>query len=105
MKTLNYEKIFNSEKVLIYIIIILITLKFLRENFQIDLLAHVTIGLLVGYMLHFFHKKKEYNFVTIFTAVSLIVLTILSVELYIVSSEKSAWEAIQHISQNKDTLP
>ena len=58
MKKLNYSVIFNSEKVLIYIIIILIALKFIRDIFNIDLLAHVTIGLLVGYTLHFFYIKK-----------------------------------------------
>jgi hypothetical protein len=106
MKKPNYSAIFNSEKVLIYITILIFALYFIREYYQLDyIMVQVLLPFTVYYMLHFFHKKKEYNFITIISALLLVGISILSVELFIASSEKRDWEAIQqHEKQYKDSV-
>lgn len=107
MKKLNYSAIFSSKNVLAYITILFFALRFIIDHYQLEYLLMVKVfgGLTIWYMLHFFYKKKEYNFITIFTAAILVLGTKLSLDVDIASSEKRDWERIQqHFEQNKDTL-
>lgn len=107
MKKLNYSAIFTSKNVLLYITILVFVLRFIIDYYKLDYIVMLQVlgGIAIYYMLHFFYKKEEYNFITIFTAIILVVMSKLSFDHSIVISEKKEWEKIQHyFNQNKDSI-